>query len=280
MQYIRGKLTKPDDLLILLDILKDKLGEVRLQIPYRDIEVVICYDGVFFYLSGSPEDKGERFTLIRFLEEWLTTELQPTFEFYEGEKCKSGIALTEEELLEVVNSPALWKVKEIPEHFEITKIEIQSVPSFLVAYWKTRKPLSRGELYKHGLTLSDVVKFLESGLLQIRPYKMVESMPFKLRVFLTAVAVICMLYLILPLNFIHLNSLKFPEAQNWALKEKVLGADGKRELPVRGCFKTRFYLVGEQVVNPGIDGIIGTKDDSVLHLPEKGYIPLFTVPVK
>ena len=280
MQYIRGKLTKPDDFLILIDILKEKLGEVRLQIPYQNSEISLCFDGILFYLSGKDEGRGEKFTFIKFLEEWITTNIQPIFEFFEGEKCSGGLALTEEELMEIVQNPTLWKVKEIPEHFEITKIEIESVPSFLVAHWKTRKPLSRQELYKHGFTLSDIVKFLEAGLLQIRPFKMAESMPFKLRVFLTAVAVICLIYLILPLNFIHLNSLKFAQALNWALREKILGAEGKRELPVKGCFKTRFFLVDNRIVNPGIDGIPGTKDDQVMELPRKGYKPVFAVPVK
>lgn len=280
MQYIRGKLTKPDDFLILIDILKEKLGEVRLQIPYQDGEISICFDGILFYLSGKDEGRGEKFSLIKFLEEWLTTNIQPIFEFFEGEKCTGGLALTEEELMEIVNSPTLWKVREIPEHFEITKIEVESVPSFLVAHWKTRKPLSRKELYKHGYTLSDIVKFLEAGLLQIRPFKMADSMPVKLRVFLTSIAAICLLYMILPLNFVQLNALKFGEALNWGLREKVLGAEGKRELPVKGCFRTKFYLLDDRIVNPGIDGVIGTKDDQTVKLPKKGYKPVFAIPVK
>ncbi|WP_456341965.1 hypothetical protein [Thermovibrio sp.] len=280
MQYIRGKLTKPDDFLILIDILKEKLGEVRLQMPYQDGEISICFDGILFYLSGKDEGRGEKFSLIKFLEEWLTTNIQPVFEFFEGEKCSGGLALTEEELMEIVNSPTLWKVREIPEHFEITKIEVESVPSFLVAHWKTRKPLSRKELYKHGYTLSDVVKFLEAGLIQIRPFKMADSMPVKLRVFLTSIAAICLLYMILPLNFIQLNILKFGEALNWGLREKVLGAEGKRELPVKGCFRTKFYLLDDTIVNPGIDGVIGTKDDQTVKLPKKGYKPVFAIPVK
>ncbi len=280
MQYIRGKLTKLEDLIVLIDVLKEKTGEVRLQIPYRDGEISICFDGVLFYLSGKDQGRGEKFALIKFLEEWLTTNLQPTFEFFEGEKCSGGLALTEEELLEIVNSPDLWKAREIPEYFEITKIDATSVPSFLVAHWKTRKPVSRKELYKHGYTLSDVVKFLEAGLLQIRPFKMADSMPVKLRVFLVSVAAVCLVYMILPLNFIQLNGLKLQEALNWGLREKVLGAEGKKELPVKGCFNTKFFLLDDRVVNPGIDGTIGTGDDLSLKLPRKGYKPTFAVPVK
>jgi len=280
MQYIRGKLAKLDDLQILLDILKEKLGEIRLFMPYRnDLEVSICYDGALFYLNG-VENESPRFSLIKFIEEWITTNVQPTFEFFEGEKCGTGQKLTEEEIRALIEDTRFNKVKELPEHFEITKIEIQRVPSFLVAHWKTRKPLSKAELYKYGFTLTEVVKLLDEGSLRIRPYKMVESMPLKLRVFLMAVAAVCFIYLILPLNFIHLNAVKFNEALNWALREKILAEDEKKALPVKGCFNTRFYLHKDRIVNAGIDGQVGTNDDLSMPLPQKGYIPTFTVPVK
>jgi len=280
MQYIRGKLAKLDDVQILLDILKDKPGEVKLFIPYRsDTELSICYDGTHFYLTSSGEE-SPKLSLIKFIEEWLTTGVQPTFEFFEGEGCSGGLELEEEAIRALTEDPRFKKVQELPPNFEITRVEVQKAPSFLVAHWKSKKPLSRTELYRYGLTLSDLVKLIEEGVLKIRPYKMVESMPLKLRVFLMAVAAVAFIYLILPLNFIPLNRVKFNEAVNWALREKILGEEERKALPVRGCFNTRFYLHGDRVVNAGIDGLIGTGDDQSVPLPKKGYIPTFTVPVK
>ncbi len=273
MQYIKGKLANLEDLLILIDLLKEKKGEVRLHLPYQSEEVSICFDGNSFYLS-------DRFKLIKLLEKWIATNIQPIFELFEEEGCSTNQEIEEEKLIEIIKNPTLKEVRRIPEVFEITKLETTNLPPFLVAHWKTKTPINREEIYKHGYTLSDLVKSLESGLLEIKAFKTTESLPFKLRLFLTSLAIICIVYLVLPINFTQFNRLKVEEAINWALREKVLGVEGKRELPVKGCFKTKFYLIDDKVINSGIDGIVGTADDKVIKLPKEGYKPTFAVPVK
>jgi hypothetical protein len=279
MQYIRGKLARPDDLIILLDVLKEKKGKVKLQMPYYATEIYLCYDGKHLYLNAPQSTKSPRFALKRFLEEWITTNIQPIFEFFEGEICREGSLIREEEISELIHDPNLKKVKSIPEHFEITKAAVEEVPSFLIAYWKTRKPLGKNAVYDHELTLSELVRLIDRGLIRIKPYKMVESMPLKLRVLLMAVISVSIIYLLLPLNFISLGMLKYGEVVNWSLRNKVLGIEDA-ELPVEGCFKSKFHLRGDEVINPGLDGKVGTDDDLRINLPKKGYTPTFTVPAK
>jgi len=279
MQYVRGKLTKLDDFLVLLDVAKTKGGEIKLSLPMREAEFSICYDGDLFYLSTEGSDSDPKYELVKFLEEWIRSEVQPTFEFYEDKECGGGLALTEDQLKKILTDRYLEKAREMPDSFEITKIDITTVPSFLVAHWKTKKPVSKSELYKHNLTLSYIAKLIDNGKLEIRAFTTVESMPVKLRSFLMIVAAISLIYLILPLNFIKLSALKINEAVNWALREKVVGTE-RRMLPVKGCFNTPFILDGTKIVNPGIDGKPGTGDDLVVQLPTDGYIPTFTVPAK
>jgi len=280
MQYIRGKLAKPDDLLILLDVVKEKGGKVKLHMPYHRTEVVICYDGNSFYLGEEgKKDTDPRFLFRRFLEEWVGTALQPTFEFFEGERCTGEVAITTDEIREMLEDRILSRIRSLPEHFEVVKVAREGVPSFLMAHWKTRKPISKKSIYSYGITLSELLQLIDRGLVRIKPYKMVESMPLKLRVFLTAAAVVSILYLVLPLNFIELGPFKKNEALNWGLREKILGKK-EAKLPVKGCFRSPFILAEDRVINPGIDGKFGTEDDWIIELPRKGYIPTFAVPVK
>jgi len=277
MQYVRGKLAKPQDLVILLDIVKDKTGEVRLYLPLQQIEVSICYDGKNFYLSS--DDGNPKFQLTKLLEEWIKSKTQPTFEFYEEKECRKDVSLSEDELERLIQNPYLELVEEVPDTFEITKIDIERVPSFLVAHWKARKPVSKRELYRHGFTLTQIARLIDKDFLRVRPFTTAESMPVKLRTLLTVIAGIALLYLILPLNFINLTVAKVNEALNWGLRERIIGVERTR-LPTKGCFNTPFILEGNLVINPGIDGKVGTGDDLKLILPEKGYTPTFTVPVK
>jgi len=278
MQYVRGKLAKIDDLFILLDVLKEKTGEVRIYLPIQELEVSICYDGAQFHVHS--EEENPKLHLTKLLEEWLTSKVQPTFELYEGKECPGSLLLTEGELRALIEGPRRRKVYQIPEAFEITKIEIDRAPSFLIAHWKARKPVTKKELYRHNITLSQVAQLIDEGALKIRVFRAVESLPFKLRALLMAAAVVCLIYLLLPLNFLHLNVLKFNEALNWGLKEKILGTEKTVKLPVKGCFSTRFYLHEDKVVNLGLDGKLGSRDDKSIELPKKGYIPTFTVPAK
>lgn len=280
MQYIRGKLARPDDLLILLDVVREKGGKVKLHMPYHRTEIAICYDGNTFYLGEKGETgKDPRFLFRRFLEEWVGTSLQPTFEFFEGESCTGEIAITVDEIKEMLEDRVLSRIRSLPEHFEVIKAAEKGVPSFLVAHWRTRKPLNKKSVYSYGTTLTELLQLIDKGLIRIKPYKMVESMPLKLRVFLTAAAVVSIIYLLLPLNFMELGPLKENEALNWGLREKILGRK-EAELPVKGCFRSPFILVRDKVVSPGIDGKFGTDDDWIVELPKKGYVPTFAVPVK
>ncbi|WP_457679492.1 hypothetical protein [Thermovibrio sp.] len=280
MQYIRGKLTKTEDLIMMLNVLKEKKGVLKLSIPYKEGEVEICFDGIFFYVKGEDKSSGDRFQLIKLLEEWITSNILPVFELYEEEECSGGTALTEEELLSLIEDENLQKAKEIPESFVITKIELSKVPSYLAAHWRVEKPVKRNELYRHKILLSEVAKLIDLGLLKIRPYKLEESLPFKLRAFLCATAAVSIIYLILPLNYLQLNAIKFLKAINWALRDKILSVGNTVELPVKGCLNAKFFLVKDEVVNAGIDGTLGTEDDKKVKLPLKGYKPTFALPVK
>ena len=280
MQRIKGRLSSLEDLIIFIDRLKETRGKLELYLPFRNEEIVICHNGINFLLSSSNSEFPEKKALKVFLEKWFLNGIEPVFELYEGEICSEGYPIHEEELSQILNDPSLQLVKDIPPYFEITKIDVRNVPSFLVAHWKTQRPVNRDDVYKYGSTLSDIVKYMENGLLEIKPFVNIKSFPYKLRLFLQALALITVAYISLPIGYMKLSSFKVFEAANWGIKEKLVSYKTRKELPVKGCFKTRFYLIGNKVVNPGIDGIIGTDDDINFKLPEKGYIPVFAFPVK
>lgn len=280
MQRVKGRLNSLDDLIIFIDRLKETGGLLDLYLPYFNEEVEICYDGINFHLSTNISDFPEKKALKVFIEKWLLNDLSPEFEFIEGEQCTSGIPVFEDELLQVIKDPFLEMVKELPSYFEITKIDVKRVPSFLVAHWTARRPVSREEVYRYGLTLSDILRYIEAGLIEIKQFTVMESFPYKLRLFVQALALLVVIYFALPLGYLKFNRLKVPESINWGLRDQIVKGKVREKLPVKGCLRTNFYLMGDKVVNPGIDGIVGTGDDITVKLPDSGYRPVFALPVK
>ena len=280
MQRVKGRLNSLDDLIIFVDRLKETGGLLDLYLPYFNEEVEICYDGINFHLSTNISDFPEKKALKVFIEKWLLNDLSPEFEFIEGEQCTSGVPVFEDELLQVIKDPFLEMVKELPPYFEITKIDVKRVPSFLVAHWTARRPVSRDEVYRYGLTLSDILRYIEAGLIEIKQFTVMESFPYKLRLFVQALALLVVVYFALPLGYLNFNRLKVPESINWGLRDRIVKGEVREKLPVKGCLRTSFYLIGNKVVNPGIDGIVGTGDDIAVKLPDSGYRPVFALPVK
>jgi len=280
MQRVKGRLNSLDDLIIFVDRLKETGGLLDLYLPYFNEEVEICYDGINFHLSTNISDFPEKKALKVFIEKWLLNDLSPEFEFIEGEQCTSGVPVFEDELLQVIKDPFLEMVKELPPYFEITKIDVKRVPSFLVAHWTARRPVSRDEVYRYGLTLSDILRYIEAGLIEIKQFTVMESFPYKLRLFVQALALLVVIYFALPLGYLNFNRLKVPESINWGLRDRIVKGEVREKLPVKGCLRTNFYLIGNKVVNPGIDGIVGTGDDIAVKLPDSGYRPVFALPVK
>lgn len=280
MLGVKGRLKSLDDLRIFVDTLKDKGGRLELYLPHFNEEVVICYDGINFYLSTNIPGFPEKKALKVFIERWLINDFYPKFEFIEGEQCSSGVPVFEDELLQVLKDPFLESLKDLPPYFEITKIDVKRVPSFLVAHWTARRPVNREEVYKYGLTLTDILRYIEAGLIEIKRFNVVDSFPYKLRLFVQALGLLVVVYFTLPLGYLKLNHFKVNQAVNWGLKELILKGKVREKLPVKGCLKTDFYLLGDKVVNPGIDGTVGTGDDITVKLPDKGYRPVFALPVK
>ena len=280
MQRIKGKLSSLEDLIIFVDRLKEEGGKLELYLPSSGDEFTICFDGINFYLSTNISDFSEKKALKVFIEKWFLKGLDPEFEYFEGDICTEGLPVLEEELLQILKDPFLEMVGELPPHFEITKIDVKRVPSFLVAHWTARRPVDREEVYRYGLTLSDILRYIEAGLIEIKPFKAMENFPYKLRLFLEALALLVIVYFALPLGYLKFNQLKANEAVNWGIKEKIVKGKVRERLPVEGCLRTDFYLIGNRVVNPGIDRIEGTADDVVIKLPEEGYMPAFALPVK
>ena len=279
MQRIKGKFSNLDDLIIFIDRLKESGGQLKLYLPYYN-NLSICSDKENFYLTTSTSELPERKALKAFLEKWLISKVNPEFEFYEGEICTEGIPISKDELFQILRDPFIESVDELPPFFEITKIDVKKVPSFLVAHWTAKQPVKRDEVYRYGLTLSDILKYIEADLIEIKPFNVMESFPYKLRIFLQALALLVIAYYALPIGYLKFNQVKILEAFNWGIKEKIVKGTVREELPVKGCFKTKFYLIGNTVVNPGIDGTVGTGDDLKVELPKKGYRPTFAIPVK
>lgn len=274
MQHLKGKLSNVEDLRIFLNRLGKTGGTLHLHLPTPGYNLTICFDGTNYLISTRTSKLPEEKVLKVFIENWLLNGVDPEFELCEGEQCSGRIPLPEEELLNILNDPYLEEVTEIPPRFIVTDVDTSSVPSFLIASWSTKKPINRLEVYKHGLTLSDIVRFAKSGLIKIKPFQNVKILPRKVRLFLQAAALLTVVYLASPINYLNLNKLKITQAINWGLKEKIVGNTKRKKLPVKGCLKTDFYLMGNTIVSTGIDNNIRIK------LPERGYIPTFTLPVK
>ncbi|ADU97249.1 hypothetical protein Theam_1286 [Thermovibrio ammonificans HB-1] len=280
MQVVKGRIFKLQDLLILLDMATDRNGRLILYLPYKQRELSLCYRGDSFIVEGATGDP--KFEVISFIEEWLRGEIPANFELYDGELCEEGKEIDKEELIKIVGDPLFKEIDEIPDHFEIVTINVQRAPSFLVAHWTAKRPVNSWEVYNHGVTLFDILKLINDGALTIKPYSAVESFPTKLRLLMVAVAAVTLLYYVAPFNYTSGNVLKLNKAINWALTYKIILTNpaGEVELPVKGCFRTHFYLQGNRVINPGLDQIPGTGDDTVARLPNRGYKPVYAIPEK
>ncbi len=277
MGYIKGKLNNHNDIFIFLDFLKEKRGRIDFYLPLDGFSISLCYDGNFFRLSSDKGSKNPKFELIKFIEEWLISGVKPNFVFFEGESCKGGVPLTEEELTLLLRDKDLLKVKELPPSFLITDLKVTVLPSFLVAHWRAAKPLSREDLYRYGMTYTDLIKLIESKALEIEPFYQVEVFPQTFRLFLFSLFAVSLVYLFFPFYLFNVPLFTKASALNWGLTYRLLDKQEGKELPFKwGFFK--FYYFGDKVVSPGLDGKIGTEDDIVINLPKRGYSPVFTVP--
>jgi len=277
MGYVKGKLNKYNDLFVFLDFLKEKGGRIDFYLPFNDFSVSVCYDGKFFYLLSEEESKSPKFSLLKFLDEWFISGVQPYFVFFEGEPCEGGIPFSEEELNLILRDEALFKVKELPPSFLITDVRITELPSFLVAYWRNNKSLTREDLYNYGMTYTELVKLIEAKALEIEPFHQSELFPQTFRFLLISFIAASLVYLLLPFYLFNVRLFVGNLALNWGLTYRLLDKDEGQELPFKwGFFK--FYYFKDKVVSPGLDGKLGTEDDIVIDLPKEGYIPVFTVP--
>ncbi len=271
---MKGKIRKFEDVWVVIDLLKEKTGKLYLTLSREGSKLVLCYDGTLFYVEGD-DVLDEEFSLKSFVEKWFLSGGELEFNLVELEPCGLGKAISYEKLQEILRNPFLKEIVKIPDPFEISYLDARKSPQFLVSYWTAGRPVTRWDVYREGYTLSDLVRFIHSGILKIRPYKKVESLPAIIRLPLIGLAAAVLLSFFIPFELQKLNLFYLNEAVNWGLKEKVLGRKNGIPLPVLGCANRRFYFLGDRVVNPGIDGKFNTGDDVVFPLPKEGFVPTF-----
>jgi len=283
MRYLKGKLSKPQSFRTLLDVVKGKgiRGKITITLPYGVEELSLCYDGSSIRVE-TFEELSPDFVVKRFVEKWILSGTYPTFVLSNAEGCKGNYigTLSEDELFEIMESPLLEAVKELPESFIIKSINVSGFPS-LVSYRATKKPLMKRELHKLGISILDFVKLIKEGMLEIEPYDYQEAMPLKARVIVVSLLALSFSYFLLPLNLSKFSDLKLLDALNWALKEKVINEDVELKiLPVNDCLGKKIWLIENAVVSPGFDWKLWTSDDKRKLLPKSGYKPFFAIPVK
>jgi hypothetical protein len=284
MQYLKGKLSEPQDFAMLFDVIKERgtAGKITVTLPYGVDELTLCYDGSTVYVEAL-EDLSPDFAVKKFVEKWILSGTRPVFVLHDTSECSesSNKALSEEELLQIVGDPHLKSVKKLPESFIIKFMDVSKFPPALVSYWTTKKPLRKTDLHRIGISIADFVKQMEEGAVDIEAFSYQEAMPFKARIVVIFFLVLSFLYLLLPVNLLKLSDLKLLDAVNWALREKIIDEEAERKtLPVTDCLGKKVLLVEDAVVSLGLDGQLGTDDDKKRALPKSGYKPFFAIPVR
>ena len=271
MQSLKGKLRDIEDLRLLVLGLEKKAGRLTLSLPYFGDEVSICCDGKTWRLNSGFRD------FQVFLEKWKVSSVRPSFTMSKGD-CE-GAEVSKEEILNLLSNSYLDRLRLLPESFLIEKISLGEVPSCLVSLWKLERPVSRWDVYRCGLTLIEFVELLEKGLLEIKPFKLRESLPWWLRLILNSLLVAGFVVLVFPVDILKLSTFEYAKAINWGLRELVLDREKKLPLPVRGCLDSSFVLNGNKVVfKSELKGYLIKKE--VLKLPKKGFKPMFCLPEK
>jgi len=284
MQYLKGKLSEPQDFAMLFDVIKERgtAGKITVTLPYGVEELSLCYDGSKVYVEALEELPPD-FAVKRFIEKWVLSGTRPVFVLHDVQGCPGNYVgtLPEEELLKIVEDPRLKSVKKLPESFIIKSMDVSKFPPALVSYWTTKKPLMKKDLHRIGISVVDFIRLMEEGAVDIEPYSYQEAMPLKARVVVISLLLLSFLYLLLPVNLLKFSDLKLLDALNWALREKVVDDEVERKkLPVTDCLGRKLWLVEDAVVSSGFDGQLGTGDDRRKLLPRSGYTPFFAIPVK
>lgn len=272
MSDLKGKLRAPEDLKLLLHGLEKRKGKLTLSLPYFGDRVSICTDGRTWKVNPNFRD------FQVFVEKWKIGSVHPSF-FMNEETCQEGTEIDKERILELLSNPLMNKIGSLPESFLIERISLENVPSCLVSMRRLRKPVKRWDIYRCGLTLLKFAELIENGLIEIRPFKLRESLPLWLGLALNLFLITGFVTLILPTKFLKLNEFKYNEAINWSLRETVLGKRETLTLPVKGCLDSLFILEKDRVVYKGnFRNFLLFK--KVLKLPVKGYRPVFCLPEK
>jgi len=269
LQELKSKLKKLEDLLLLID--KIESGTCVLKFSHINEEIKFCINNSnIFSTGGNLSEKHFK----EFLEKWIYSSLPLYMEILVNTECSGKFLFSKEELRKIIVelSQSEEKIKKFPEKFEILDAIGENLPPVIRFHFILKKPMSVWELYQNNLTISQLIELIDSGSVKIRPFDEFDSLPKSLAYILNALIILMIVFYILPLNFLKLNTFKLNEAQNWALRNKVIGRE-KAELPIKGCLKSQF------VASNGEIKIINLLHKETLgKLPKKGYKPMFAIP--
>jgi len=269
LQELRGRLKKIEDFLLIIDQVNS--GVCIFRSHHMNEEIKFCIKNGKIY--SIDKNLSEKF-LKEFFEKWIYSSLPIYMQVLINSSCTGNFLCSKEELRKlVVKFIKLEKrIKEFPEKFEILDTRGENLPHVIKVSFILKKPMSVWELYQNNLTISQLIELIDSGSVKIRPFDEFDSLPKSLAYTLNALIILMIVFYILPLNFLKLNSFKINKAQNWALRNKVIGKE-KAELPIKGCLKSQF------VASNGEIKIINFLHRETLgKLPKKAYKPMFAIP--
>lgn len=274
MQSLKGKFNKVEDLLGLVEYLRNRQVEIFLSSPLSNVTITINGDKVCIKHQNKFSSK---LALKKFLEDWIFFKFTPAFELKTMDKFECSEWMTREELLRILKDPYLKRITKIPTTFLIKNLDSFKVPATLTKFWINKEPLNIKNLYDLNVSIADLVRLIDGGDIRIVPinkYSFLFYLPVSIMIAIT------FLYALLPHNLDGFTKVKLMENMNWALKDKIINDSKLVKLPVEGCFKKHIWLKDNKVVSSGFNVKVGVLGNATLTLPEKGYKPFFSIPVR
>ncbi|SMP06471.1 hypothetical protein SAMN06265339_0378 [Desulfurobacterium pacificum] len=268
---LTGKLFKPDDVVELIDLLNEK-GEGCLILsflhPFK--EVKFCVKDGKVYFNG--EDKLPADVYLKILvEDWWLNKRHPYFKVSKDVVCSWNSFVTIDDLKKFVSAQNLKRLNSLPREFVVEKVG-NSVPKFLKAVQLAQKPITFEDLHSHGVSLLDLVDWIDEKVVTIKPYKEGAFANAVFRVVFSVLLLVVLVLVVLPKNYDRLAVLeKRNEIMNEILVKKVL----EKPIDKSAVCSGKLMVEGGKV-------FIETKFGRyfVGQLPKSGYVPFFEVPAK
>ncbi|WP_456395195.1 hypothetical protein [Desulfurobacterium sp.] len=270
---VKGKINDFEQFLKLLEFLGDN---VLFKLRCGEDYIVFCSEqGEFTTISnGTPITVQD---LKKKLSKWMLTEKKEiTFTIIPAvDKCPDGERIYKNDLINIIES--IKYIRQIPARFTIKILNENKVPHILKTF--SKHPVEREViLNSSSLSLLDLCKLEKEGAIKIEKINLMDRIAPLFAgiafIFIVAAAVISFF----PFGRTIITYLKLQEIENEINCKRILKYKIPEILPVKDAFLNRIYYKNGELISPGPDRKIGTKDDIILKLPDLQGSSLFVIP--